>query len=49
MAPSRINVYLGAAQEKMLITGLHKVCDLYCKNCDTLIGWKYVSRAAMHY
>ena len=25
------------------MTGLHKVCDLFCCNCDTLIGWKYVS------
>ena len=39
----RINCYLGPAEEKMLMTGMHKVCDLYCKNCDTLIGWKYVS------
>ncbi len=43
---NRINTYLGAIEEKMLMTGMHKVCDLFCACCDTLIGWKYVPHAA---
>ncbi len=38
----RINTCLGPVEEKMLMTGLHKVCDLFCVNCNTLLGWKYV-------
>eukprot|EP00826_Nyctotherus_ovalis_P026626 TRINITY_DN2078_c0_g3_i4.p1 TRINITY_DN2078_c0_g3~~TRINITY_DN2078_c0_g3_i4.p1 ORF type:complete len:101 (-),score=18.94 TRINITY_DN2078_c0_g3_i4:245-547(-) len=38
----RINAYLGPVEEKMLLTGMHKTCDLFCKTCDTLIGWRYV-------
>ena len=24
------------------MTGLHTVCDIFCKGCQNLIGWKYV-------
>ena len=27
----------------MMMTGLHKVCDIFCKQCYNCIGWKYVS------
>ena len=36
-----VNVTLGAAEERRLITGLHSVCDIYCKRCKTLVGWTY--------
>ena len=32
----------------MLMTGLHKVCDLFCRNCDTLLGWKYVRKRGLN-
>lgn len=35
----------GPREERVLITGLHVVCDMYCIDCQTLIGWKYVSCA----
>lgn len=26
-----------------MLTGLHAVADIYCENCKTTLGWKYVS------
>ncbi|KAJ2799733.1 hypothetical protein H4R21_003443 [Coemansia helicoidea] len=37
-----VNERLGASEERMLMTGLHTVCDLYCRRCDALVGWKYM-------
>ena len=25
-----------------MLTGLHRVCDVYCSGCHIDIGWKYV-------
>jgi hypothetical protein len=25
-----------------LITGLHLVADLFCNQCNTYVGWKYI-------
>ncbi|GKY90960.1 hypothetical protein MPSEU_000068800 [Mayamaea pseudoterrestris] len=38
---SCVNVTLGPAEERMLITGRHVVCDLFCKRCNHLVGWTY--------
>ena len=35
------NVSTGPAERRVLITGLHSVCDLYCVGCGALVGWKY--------
>ena len=37
----RINVSEGPKQERILITGLHTVCDIYCNVCQSVLGWKY--------
>ena len=34
---------LGPKEERLLLTGLHTVTDIYCTNCNTVLGWKYVS------
>lgn len=34
---------MGPFEDRMLLTGLHTICDLYCKNCNAILGWKYVS------
>ncbi len=39
----RINVSEGPSEERILITGLHTVCDIYCNVCQTVLGWKYVN------
>lgn len=35
------NVSLGVKEDRLLITGLHTVCDIYCVSCSALLGWKY--------
>ena len=37
-----VNVFLGPEQEKIMMTGLHKVCDIHCKTCMKIVGWTYV-------
>uniref|UniRef100_A0A8D1GQB8 Protein yippee-like n=1 Tax=Sus scrofa TaxID=9823 RepID=A0A8D1GQB8_PIG len=36
-----LNVGCGPAEERVLLTGLHAVADIYCENCKTTLGWKY--------
>lgn len=36
-----VNVTIGPAEDRRLITGLHSVCDINCKRCKSLIGWTY--------
>ncbi len=38
-----MNVAKGASEDKILATGLHRVRDIYCIQCTTIIGWTYVS------
>lgn len=43
IAYCRVNVGCGPAEERVLLTGLHAVADIYCECCKTMLGWKYVS------
>ncbi|KAL8584758.1 Protein yippee-like 2 [Nucella lapillus] len=36
-----VNVGCGSAEERVLLTGLHAVADIYCECCKTTLGWKY--------
>ncbi|XP_075677515.1 yippee-like [Dermatophagoides pteronyssinus] len=38
---SVVNVQCGIAEERILLTGLHAVADIYCECCKTTLGWKY--------
>ena len=38
-----VNIGCGPAEERVLLTGLHAVADIYCEICKTTLGWKYVS------
>ena len=38
----RVNVTWGPKEERLLITGVHTVADIYCTSCNTVLGWKYV-------
>lgn len=38
---SVVNVGCGPAEERVLLTGLHAVADIYCECCKTMLGWKY--------
>lgn len=37
----RVNVTLGPQEDRVLITGLHTVCDIKCACCGSTLGWKY--------
>jgi hypothetical protein len=37
-----VNVTQGPSEQRRLITGLHTVCDIFCKRCETLVGWTYL-------
>ena len=39
----RVNVGCGPAEERVLLTGLHAVADIFCESCKTTLGWKYAS------
>eukprot|EP00986_Skeletonema_menzelii_P019044 scaffold27055_cov155-Skeletonema_menzelii.AAC.9 len=36
-----VNIVTGPPEDRILITGLHSVCDINCKRCNTLVGWTY--------
>ena len=36
-----VNVSIGPAEDRPLITGLHSVCDIFCKRCKNMVGWTY--------
>lgn len=38
---SVVNVGCGRAEERLLLTGLHAVADIFCESCKTTLGWKY--------
>eukprot|EP00882_Tetradesmus_deserticola_P026792 GHRQ01029587.1.p1 GENE.GHRQ01029587.1~~GHRQ01029587.1.p1 ORF type:complete len:103 (-),score=10.62 GHRQ01029587.1:170-478(-) len=40
-AECRVNVSVGPKENRMLITGLHTVADIFCTVCDANLGWKY--------
>ena len=37
-----VNVDLGPAKDKVMMTGLHTVKSVICKSCRQVIGWTYV-------
>ena len=36
------NVELGPKEERVLMTGLHSVSDIFCTSCQARLGWKYL-------
>ena len=36
------NYFTGKVEDREMLTGLHRVCDVYCSGCQIDIGWKYV-------
>ncbi|KAK7373937.1 hypothetical protein VNO80_07359 [Phaseolus coccineus] len=36
-----VNVTIGEKEERMMITGLHTVVDIFCVVCGSIVGWKY--------
>ncbi|KAE9451487.1 hypothetical protein C3L33_16611, partial [Rhododendron williamsianum] len=36
-----VNVTVGDREERMMMTGLHTVADIFCVGCGSNVGWKY--------
>ncbi|CAH9061310.1 unnamed protein product [Cuscuta europaea] len=36
-----VNVTSGEREERMMLTGVHTVVDIFCVGCGSLLGWKY--------
>ncbi|XP_015160327.1 protein yippee-like isoform X1 [Solanum tuberosum] len=36
-----VNVTLGEKEERMMLTGIHTVVDIFCVGCGSIVGWKY--------
>lgn len=36
-----VNVFAGPIEERMMTSGMHTVCDIYCSCCHQIVGWKY--------
>ncbi|WVZ07463.1 hypothetical protein V8G54_020809 [Vigna mungo] len=36
-----VNVTIGEKEDRLMITGLHTVVDLFCVVCGSIVGWKY--------
>ncbi|CAM0147148.1 unnamed protein product [Urochloa decumbens] len=38
-----VNVNDGERDERMMTTGMHTVCDIFCVACGSIVGWKYLA------
>ncbi|XP_015897194.3 protein yippee-like [Ziziphus jujuba] len=36
-----VNITVGEKEERMMITGMHTVVDIFCVGCGAIVGWKY--------
>ncbi|XP_050192257.1 protein yippee-like 4 isoform X2 [Myiozetetes cayanensis] len=46
---SVVNVGCGPAEQRLLLTGLHSVADIFCQSCKTTLGWKYAFESSQKY
>lgn len=37
------NVTVGEKEQRMMMTGMHIVVDIFCVTCGSIVGWKYES------
>ncbi|KAL5730475.1 hypothetical protein ACHQM5_003289 [Ranunculus cassubicifolius] len=36
-----VNITMGALEERMMLSGMHTVGDIFCCCCGQIVGWKY--------
>ncbi|KAF5181038.1 yippee-like [Thalictrum thalictroides] len=36
-----VNVTEGEKEDRLMMTGLHTVADIFCVGCGSIVGWKY--------
>lgn len=37
-----VNVTTGEKEDRLMMTGMHTVVDIFCVGCGSIVGWKYV-------
>ncbi|MBA0698501.1 hypothetical protein Goari_000211, partial [Gossypium aridum] len=37
----QVNVTTGEKEDRLMMTGLHTVADVFCVGCGSIVGWKY--------
>lgn len=37
-----VNVHRHSPEDRQLITGRHRVCDISCLHCNSIVGWTYI-------
>ncbi|XP_022634418.1 protein yippee-like At5g53940 isoform X4 [Vigna umbellata] len=37
-----VNFTIGVLEERMMLSGLHTVADIFCCCCGQIVGWKYL-------
>ncbi|KAL3849172.1 hypothetical protein ACJIZ3_011054 [Penstemon smallii] len=38
---SAVNITYGPHEERMMLSGMHTVADIFCCCCGQIVGWKY--------
>ncbi|KAL7087624.1 hypothetical protein ACP275_13G078700 [Erythranthe tilingii] len=36
-----VNITVGPHEERMMLSGMHTVADIFCCCCGQIVGWKY--------
>ncbi|GLU18131.1 hypothetical protein SLE2022_344480 [Rubroshorea leprosula] len=36
-----VNITVGALEERLMLSGMHTVADVFCCRCGQIVGWKY--------
>ncbi|XP_073276720.1 protein yippee-like At3g08990 [Primulina huaijiensis] len=36
-----VNVNVGEKEDRLMMTGIHTVVDIFCVGCGSIVGWKY--------
>ncbi|KAD1215664.1 hypothetical protein E3N88_43149 [Mikania micrantha] len=36
-----VNVTVGVKEDRLMMTGLHTVADIFCVKCGSIVGWTY--------
>ncbi|CAI9787729.1 unnamed protein product [Fraxinus pennsylvanica] len=37
------NIKVGTLEERMMLSGMHTVADIFCCRCGQIVGWKFVA------
>ncbi|KAH9624157.1 hypothetical protein KSS87_004750 [Heliosperma pusillum] len=38
-----VNITTGDQEQRLMLTGMHTVVDIFCVGCGSIVGWKYES------